>query len=151
MSRRRRSGWGIKRLLQPKSGLYERQPIMITRNDYDQNLFNGDIGVVMQSKDRNLAGYFEGLVDDKGEPKPVPVSLLPPHETAFATTVHKAQGSEFDNLLIVLPPKHTPLISKELLYTTLTRVKPAWCSAASAQSRQSKRAPWQASDRKRRK
>jgi len=107
-----------KRLLDPKGSFYERQAIMITRNDYELNLFNGDMGVILKNEGDQLVGCFEGLDD------PIPVSLLPPCETAFATTIHKAQGSEFANLLIVLPPKHTPLLSKELLYTALTRVKP---------------------------
>jgi len=56
---------------------------------------------------------------------------LPPHETVFAMTVHKAQGSEFDHVALVLPPVFTPVLSRELLYTGITRARSKcdiWCS-----------------------
>ncbi len=115
---------------------------MITRNDYDLQLFNGDVGVVMRAEDGSLRAYFE-ILGPAGESatRSLPVGLLSAWETAFATTVHKAQGSEFENLLIVLPPRQIGLLSQELLYTALTRVKPdperpaasgqihLWCTA----------------------
>jgi exodeoxyribonuclease V alpha subunit len=112
-------------LLSPKPTFYERQAIMVTQNNYEFNLFNGDMGVVFKNEHGQLAGYFE-THDKEGarSERSIPVSLIPPCVTAFATTIHKSQGSEFSNLMIVLPPKYTPILSKELLYTAITRVKP---------------------------
>ncbi len=116
---------GAKRLLPVRAQFYPRQPIMITRNDYTTGLFNGDVGVMMEDETGQLKAWFETL-DSNGHASllSIAVSLLPPWQTAFASTIHKSQGSEFGNLAIVLSDKPTPQMTKELLYTALTRVKP---------------------------
>ncbi|MCX7934613.1 MAG: exodeoxyribonuclease V subunit alpha, partial [Planctomycetota bacterium] len=131
---------GRKSLRGPRRGFYEGQAVMVTENCYNLNLFNGDLGVVMSSSGK-LYAYFEAAETAVHEPRRLPVGLLPSCETAFATTIHKAQGSEFENILIVLPPDDSPLLTKELLYTALTRIKPnparpaesgevvLWCTA----------------------
>ncbi|OGH04879.1 MAG: exodeoxyribonuclease V subunit alpha [Candidatus Lambdaproteobacteria bacterium RIFOXYD1_FULL_56_27] len=90
------------------------RPILITANDPDLGLFNGDPGVILGGQ-----AWFEG---PQG-PRAVALSLLPPHEPAFALTVHKSQGSEYEEVALVLPPTTQEILSLELLYTALTRAK----------------------------
>lgn len=97
---------------------YHGQAIMILQNDYHNDVFNGDIGIISQVDGRSLA-YFE----NGAELKKIPVQLLPHCETAFAMTIHKSQGSEFDNVMIILPNFYSPILTKELLYTGITRAK----------------------------
>lgn len=100
---------------------YIGRPIMITRNDYDLQLFNGDIGLALfDTSSRQLRVVFQ---TGSGRLKPFPVSRLPSHETVFAMTVHKSQGSEFDQVLLLLPPRQNQVISRELLYTGITRAR----------------------------
>ena len=92
---------------------------MVTRNDYRHGLFNGDTGLVLYDEQGQLFAYFlteEGI-------RRLPLNRLPAHETAFAMTVHKSQGSEFDNVCVVLPEQHSPILGKALLYTAITRAK----------------------------
>ncbi len=97
------------------------KPIMITRNDYELDLFNGDIGLIWWSEEsKQFNAHFPS---SNGEVRTLSTRQLPQHETAFAMTIHKSQGSEFDNLLLILPPKATPVVSKELIYTGITRAK----------------------------
>lgn len=98
---------------------YDRRPIMVTRNDYTQNLYNGDIGICWMT-DTGLQAAFpvEG-----GTFRMLPLIKLPQCESAWALTVHKSQGSEFDKILFLLPPKDHPLCTRELLYTGLTRAR----------------------------
>ncbi|QKT02661.1 exodeoxyribonuclease V subunit alpha [Ectothiorhodospiraceae bacterium 2226] len=98
---------------------YAGRPVMITRNDYDQGLFNGDIGVTWSEPDGHLRVYFPA---DRGVRGVLP-ARLPPHETAYAMTVHKSQGSEFDRVALVLPDQDGPLLTRELLYTAITRAR----------------------------
>ena len=105
-----------------RSGWYLGRPVMVTRNDYRQQLFNGDVGVVVQDDGR--AGWAI-LFDEPSAPssvRRVPAALVPDAKTCFAMTIHKSQGSEFHRVLVVLPERHTPLLSRELLYTAVTRV-----------------------------
>lgn len=106
--------------LTPKPGPYAGRPILITSNDYNLELWNGDVGVLGPSLDgTRLQGYFrreEGI-------RTVPLSRLPSHETVFAMTVHKSQGSEFDGVAVVLPEQPSPLLTRELLYTAVTRAR----------------------------
>lgn len=106
----------------PKNGLwYEGRPVMITQNDYGLGLYNGDIGLTMRSKtDGTLKVYFE-MPD--GEVKGFLTCRIPDHETAFAMTIHKSQGSEFSNTFMVLPVDYSPIITRELVYTGITRAK----------------------------
>ncbi len=92
-------------------------PVMVTRNRPDLGLYNGDIGLFWKMKDRNSPGiYFRNM-----EKSFSPVELE--YETVFAMTIHKSQGSGFRNVLIVLPEKPAPILTRELLYTAVTRAK----------------------------
>ena len=94
-------------------------PIMVTKNTPERKLFNGDVGVTVKSANGMVVLF------PRGEKTVVcPVSLLPEHELAYAMTVHKSQGSEFENVMVVLPndPEH-PLLTRQILYTGLTRAK----------------------------
>lgn len=101
------------------------KPLIVTRNNYELGLFNGDIGIVMSDapSGRPMA-FFPG---ESQEAKKIPLSLLPEHESAFALTCHRAQGSEFDHLLIILPDFDFPLLTRELIYTAITRAKKTVC------------------------
>ena len=109
---------------------YHGRPLLVTSNDYEQRLFNGDTGVVWR-KDGVLQAFFPA---PGGAVRGLPLGQLPPHETAFVMTVHKSQGSEFDEVLLVLPQEPVPVLTRELLYTGLTRARRGvefWYSAAS--------------------
>ena len=106
-----------------KAGLngYKGRPVMITRNDYNLKLFNGDIGLTWPAPDTDeLRVYFP---DEDGRMRPINPRRLPEHETVYAMTVHKSQGSEFENLLLLLPDRQSPVLTRELVYTGLTRAK----------------------------
>jgi exodeoxyribonuclease V alpha subunit len=106
-------------LLDPLATFYENRPIIITQNDYTLGLFNGDVGVVVRDEHGRLRVCFEGA---EGLRFLAP-GRLPPHETVFATTVHKSQGSEFDAVSIVLPDGVSALVGRELIYTAVTRAR----------------------------
>jgi exodeoxyribonuclease V alpha subunit len=113
-------------LLEPNEGYYHNQPIMITANDYFSGLYNGDIGLIREDENGNLRAYFEFSTSD-GKGKEIknfsPAGILS-FETAFAITIHKSQGSEFDSILMVLPTNDDKgILTKELVYTGLTRAK----------------------------
>ena len=109
-------------LLIPRSGWYAGRPVMVTRNDHNLQLFNGDTGVVLPDPDSGgeLRAFF---ISAEGKLRRFVPSRLPLHETAFALTVHKSQGSEFDRLLLILPEKESPVLTRELLYTGITRAR----------------------------
>lgn len=113
-----------KRWIQVQDELwYHGRPVMVTRNDYALGLYNGDIGLCILDESEaepRLKVYFE-LPD--GSVKAVLPSRVPEHETAYAMTIHKSQGSEFDFALMVLPPEFTPILTRELIYTGITRAK----------------------------
>lgn len=98
---------------------YHGRPIMITQNDYRQHLFNGDIGVMLKDETGQLRACF--CFDE--ELRWVGLNRLPAHETAFAMTVHKSQGSEFDAVSILLADEISPILNRELLYTAITRAR----------------------------
>ena len=99
---------------------YPGRPVMVLHNDYVLKLFNGDIGIVMPDDSGSLMVFFpEG---NTGFRAVAPVRL-PSHETAFAMTVHKSQGSEFDRVLVLLPEEHNPVLTRELVYTAVTRAR----------------------------
>jgi exodeoxyribonuclease V alpha subunit len=106
-------------LIDPLATFYENRPIIVTQNDYTLGLFNGDVGVVVRDEHGRLRVCFEGA---EGLRFLAP-GRLPPHETVFATTVHKSQGSEFDAESIVLPDGASALVGRELLYTAVTRAR----------------------------
>jgi len=97
---------------------YLAQPVMVTRNDYQTNLFNGDVGVCWHEAEQVIVCFkmTDGMV------RKVPLSKLPPHEPAWALTVHKSQGSEFDQGYIFLDAESSDWVdSAKLVYTALTR------------------------------
>ena len=100
---------------------YPGKPILITRNDPLLGLFNGDIGLVLPDERGHPRAYFETDQGEKGDLKVYSPAQLPAHETAFAMTIHKSQGSEFDAVLVVLPSDDSRVLSRELLYTGVTR------------------------------
>ena len=109
---------------QPYPGL----PLLVTRNDYELRLHNGDTGVVVsggataegEGRDRADAGELRAVFDTGGETVELAPSRLGDVEPLFATTVHKSQGSEFDAAALVLPDLDPQLLSRELLYTGVT-------------------------------
>lgn len=96
------------------------RPIMVTRNDYALGLFNGDIGIALPDAQGVLRVWFRRA---DGTARAVSPAALPPHETAFALTVHKSQGSEFDEAALVLPASLGRVLTRELVYTAVTRAR----------------------------
>ncbi len=131
--------------LKPGARFYDHQLILVTANTPALGLFNGDVGVVLASggEDGNAAGeLFAWFAGENQVLRAVPVHLLPGHETAFAMTVHKSQGSEFPNVAMILPADgDSAVLTRELLYTGMTRVRLGripgdgclmlWCTQAS--------------------
>lgn len=109
------------KLIHPKGANYHGRPILITRNDYDLKLFNGDVGIILHDPEANdMRAFFPAA---GGKIKKISPSRLPEHETVYAMTVHKSQGSEFDKVLLILPEKDSPVLTRELIYTGITRAK----------------------------
>lgn len=102
---------------------YKGRPILITHNDYDLGLFNGDIGVTLPDPDSASEALYVFFPAGDGEIRRYAIHRLPEHETVFAMTVHKSQGSEFDEVVLILPNKDYPVLTRELVYTGLTRAK----------------------------
>jgi exodeoxyribonuclease V alpha subunit len=102
-----------------KSGNYAGKPLMVTANDYALKLFNGDTGVVWPDGGASLV-YFP---EETGNIRTVARERLPEHEPAFALTIHKSQGSEFDHVVLVLPEKPGLVLTRQLFYTGLTRAR----------------------------
>lgn len=98
---------------------YEGRPVMIARNDSALGLFNGDIGIALD-RSQGLRVWF-AMPD--GSIKSVQPSRLPEHETTWAMTVHKSQGSEFDHAALILPSQRSPVVTRELVYTAVTRAR----------------------------
>ncbi|MBW2466044.1 MAG: ATP-binding domain-containing protein [Deltaproteobacteria bacterium] len=98
------------------------QPVMVTQNDYNLQLFNGDVGIILPDPDRkkSLRAFFK---EETGAVRDIALPLLPPHETVFAMTVHKSQGSEFAKVLLILPDQDSPVLTRELIYTGITRAR----------------------------
>ena len=94
-------------------------PIMITHNSVENNLFNGDIGLILRNETGQLRAYFEGV----DSARVFSIHALPKFETAFAMTIHKSQGSEFQKILLFLGDEPSVFLTKELFYTGITRAK----------------------------
>ena len=111
---------------------YPGRPVMVTRNDYNLELFNGDVGICLP--ERSAAGrllvWFER---PDGRLRAVVPGRLPQCDTVFAMTVHKSQGSEFEEVLVVLPDRDNQLLSRELVYTAITRARKSVRIAATPQ------------------
>ena len=101
---------------------YAGRPVMITANNHALQLFNGDIGLCLTDAeaDGQLRVFF---LRGDGSIKKMQAARLPACETVFAMTIHKSQGSEFESVLIVLADRMNPVLSKELLYTAISRAK----------------------------
>lgn len=109
---------------------YHGRPILVTRNDYRNALFNGDVGLCLQDPNGTRRVWFES--SDAGGVRAVTIEQLPPHDSALAITVHKSQGSEYEHVAVLLPPaaEHA-ILSRALLYTALSRAKKSvelWCN-----------------------
>jgi exodeoxyribonuclease V alpha subunit len=109
-------------LIDLHSRWYHGRPVMITVNDYNLKLFNGDVGIVFPDPEAGGAPRVFFPAPDGGVRKISPVRL-PPHETVYAMTIHKSQGSEFDRVLILLPGHDSEVLTRELIYTGITRAK----------------------------
>jgi exodeoxyribonuclease V alpha subunit len=99
---------------------YHGRPVMVTANDYGLGIFNGDIGIALKGGEGDLKVWFAAR---DGGVRSLSASTLPAHQTAFAITVHRSQGSEFENAVLVLPERDSPVLTRELIYTAVTRAK----------------------------
>lgn len=125
----RRGPWGVTAInawVEKELGLttvgnawYAGRPILITENDYALDLFNGDIGVI--AEDGDTVAVFPATRE--GAARRLAPALLPAHETVFAMSVHKSQGSELDEVALLLPEQVSPVITRELIYTAVTRAR----------------------------
>ncbi len=97
------------------------QLLIVTENSYRHRLFNGDIGICLRDERGALVAWFPG--EDPLQPRAFHPAALPAHESAFAMTVHKAQGSEFDTVWLLLPARGNRVLSRELVYTGITRAR----------------------------
>ncbi|MEY8673185.1 exodeoxyribonuclease V subunit alpha [Francisella philomiragia] len=102
----------------PIDSSYKGKPIMITQNSYSLGLFNGDVGIIWPDDTGKLRAYFDGK-----DAKAFSLNMLPKYESVYAMTIHKTQGSEFDEIVIILPAEDNEALSKQLLYTAITRAK----------------------------
>jgi exodeoxyribonuclease V alpha subunit len=109
-------------LIKRESHWYRGRPIIILRNDYRLGLFNGDVGLLLP--DGETAGELRAFFrTEAGSLRKMHPARLPEHETVFAMTVHKSQGSEFDEVALVLPDQPSPVLTRELIYTGVTRAR----------------------------
>jgi exodeoxyribonuclease V alpha subunit len=109
-------------LIKPRDFFYEGMPVMVLQNDYRLRLFNGDVGIILKDSDENdrLRAFFR---DEHNSLRKYLPARLPQHETVWAMTVHKSQGSEFERVLLILSDRDVPLITRELIYTGITRAR----------------------------
>ncbi|HWS40688.1 MAG TPA: ATP-binding domain-containing protein, partial [Arenimonas sp.] len=120
---------------------YPGRVVMITQNDYANDLFNGDVGICLADQSGNIHVWFEGPSSGSGSlsleselpnVRGFSSGSLAFHQCAFAVTVHKCQGSEYEHVAVLLPPeKDSAILSRQLLYTALTRAKrkaELWCT-----------------------
>jgi exodeoxyribonuclease V alpha subunit len=109
-------------LIPEPSGIYAGMPILVTRNDYQANLFNGDIGIILPDPtDKDNLQLWAWFIGQDNELRRLSPGRLPDYELAYAMTVHKSQGSEFDRVLLILPDRDSPVVTRELVYTGVTR------------------------------
>ena len=110
-------------LINPQARWYPGRPVLVTENDYALGLMNGDVGICVEVKQQNLTQLRVLFRLANNQLKWVAPSRLGSAETAFAMTVHKSQGSEFSHTLLVLPSRNNPILTRELVYTAITRAK----------------------------
>ena len=131
----RQGSWGVERLnrqialwlqsaglLAASEGWYVGRPVIVTRNDYELGLMNGDVGIALAAQDGRLRVAFPAVGGSHGIRWVLP-SRLQAAETVFAMTVHKAQGSEFDHAALAMPAELLPVLTCELVYTAITRAR----------------------------
>jgi exodeoxyribonuclease V alpha subunit len=104
---------------------YEGRPVMVTRNDPALGVYNGDVGLALRGSGPADGGLRVWFLDGE-QPRSVLASRLAAVETAYAMTVHKSQGSEFAHTVLVLPPHANPVLTRELVYTGITRARLAF-------------------------
>ncbi|TLY51888.1 MAG: DUF2075 domain-containing protein [Gammaproteobacteria bacterium] len=109
----------------PAQVWYPGRAVLITRNDYAAGLFNGDVGIALADADGALRVWFETASSDGGvSARSFAPAALPAHESAFAVTIHKSQGSEYAHVAVLLPPDaQSAILSRQLLYTGVSRAK----------------------------
>jgi exodeoxyribonuclease V alpha subunit len=109
---------------------YAGRPLLVTENDYSLRLYNGDTGVVVASGPGRVVAAFER----SGEIVEISPTRLASVDTVYAMTVHKAQGSQFDTVAVLLPSPDSPILTRELLYTAVTRAQRRLFVAGSEES-----------------
>jgi len=136
----RRGAWGVEglnrrvarllheaELIHPRGDWYAGRPVLVTHNDYELGLMNGDIGIAlelpMRENEPPVLRVAFASVDGVGGVKWVSPSRLQGVETVFALTVHKSQGSEFTHAALALPDTYSPILTRELVYTGITRAR----------------------------
>lgn len=141
----RKGAWGVealnehiaealvrRKLLEQAYGWYEGRPVLVTRNDYSLGLMNGDIGIALRLPEppespgapvREVLRVVFPRNDGSGTLRHILPSRLSAVETVFAMTVHKSQGSEFAHCALILPDSLNPVLTKELVYTGITRAR----------------------------
>ena len=117
-------------LIRPDKQWYHGRPVMVMINDYSLKLFNGDVGIALDDPESEigLSVYFPSV---NGVARKYSPYRLPAHETVFAMTVHKSQGSEFEKILLIMPPVSNQILTREIIYTGLTRARTSvelWCT-----------------------
>jgi len=115
--------WGERWMCGPRgagTAWYPGRPLLVTKNNFRLGLSNGDTGVVIKREDRLVAVFAGPATGSTLEFEPVELEDV---ETAYATTIHKSQGSEYAHVVLVLPPATSPLVGRELVYTAITRAK----------------------------
>jgi exodeoxyribonuclease V alpha subunit len=113
---------GRRERLEPRGFYYDGRPVIVVANDYDAGLFNGDVGVIARRSGADpLRAWFRA--ETAGVLRDLSPARLPQHETAFALSVHKSQGSEFAEVVFVLPERPSPVVTRELVYTAVTRAR----------------------------
>ncbi|MCW3091281.1 MAG: exodeoxyribonuclease alpha subunit [Ferruginibacter sp.] len=130
---RKITNWLVgKKLINTTTEFYLNRPIIVTRNFPDLKLFNGDVGIIRPDSKGSLKAWFE---DTDKNLKSVLPGYISSAETVFAMTIHKSQGSEYEKVLVILPPNaDQPLLTRELLYTAITRSKHSVLLQASRES-----------------
>lgn len=118
-------------LIRPTGGLYAGRPLLVTANDYDLRLYNGDVGILLP--DPAAGGELRAWFETAEGLRRLSPHRLPTVETLFAMTVHKSQGSEFDEVVLVLPPHDSRVLTRELIYTGVTRARRQVILVAGAQ------------------
>ncbi len=117
-------------LIRPDKQWYHGRPVMVMINDYSLKLFNGDVGIALDDPESEigLSVYFPSI---NGVVRKYSPYRLPAHETVYAMTVHKSQGSEFEKILLIMPPVSNQILTREIIYTGLTRARTSvelWCT-----------------------